>query len=467
MELYLSKDQFKALGYNLLKHIVAKEFHLRIDIENLILRIYRDKSILEYDEILEEYSINESPSAISFIKLVVLSDYSLKAFRARKKINTQFAWRLIFECLTFFNKDNPVSTIGSQGFLSIELYRFESNKNRKILRLHIWDESFSINSQSIDFGKYKIHSHLFNTQSHVLAGSVLNERFDVFNSSETTMNSLYRINWKSTTDEKGFLKRESELIVDTNDITIKKLSSETIIMGQEYSVSINEYHSSKSITPITATLFLFNSDDGLNDLSKVVGPKNDPETGFKYEQVNFLPSLYSIDREIKKYYSKQKLLALDWMRKIHTLEHAHRMESRYLNTFSEILSWSMVGIPAIISGLTFYLNKLPDSKEDLILWVAILAGISVLLGTINKVIKPSDLSEKHRLNSQKFEHLRHKLEKYIVFNNDERLDLVLSNIQSDWEDLTLYNVKEKNFERASNMIRKMKIYPENLAFLRD
>jgi hypothetical protein len=129
---------------------------------------------------------------------------------------------------------------------------------------------------------------------------------------------------------------------------------------------------------------------GLNDLSKVVGPKNDPETGFKYEQINVFPSLYDIDREIKKYYNKQKLLALDWMRKIHTLEHAHRIESRHLNTFSEILSWSIVGIPAIIAGLTFYLKQMPNDKESIIVWVAILAGISTLLGTINKVIKPSN-----------------------------------------------------------------------------
>ena len=89
------------------------------------------------------------------------------------------------------------------------------------------------------------------------------------------------------------------------------------------------------------------------------------------------------------------------------------------------------------------------------------------INTINKVIKPSDLSEKHRVNSQNFEHLRHKLEKSIVFNDDERLDSVLGEIQSEWADLTLHNVKEYNFKRASNMIKGMKIYPSNLSFLKD
>lgn len=467
MESYIQKYQFKSLGDNLLQYIVPSEFHPRIDIDNLVLRIYRDKNLLQYDEILDKYSVNESSAAISFIKLLILSDYSLKAFKARRRINTQFAWRLIFDCLTFFKKENPIAGVGSQGFLSIELYRHESEKNRKILRLHIWDESFANEFKENDFGKYKVHSHLYSAQSHVLVGSLSNHRYEVEESNQPSESSLYRIDWKSETDDKGITKRKSELNVDIENIKLKKSSSEIITIGQDYSVTIGEYHSSQSNTPLTATLFLFNSDEGLNDLSKVVGPKNDPETGFKYEQVNIFPSLYDIDREIKKYYNKQKLLALDWMRKIHTLEHAHRIESRHLNTFSEILSWSIVGIPAIIAGLTFYLKQMPNDKESIIVWVAILAGISTLLGTINKVIKPSNLSEKHRLNSEKFEHLRHKLEKYIVFNNDDRLELMLEEIQSDWQDLTLHNVKEYNFNRASKMIKNAKAYPENLAFLKE
>lgn len=467
MESYISKYQFKATGDNLLKHIVPSEFHVRIDIDNLVLRIYRDKNLLEYDEILSKYSVNESSVAISFIKLIILSDYSLKAFKARRRINTQFAWRLIFEGLTFFKKDNPKAGIGSQGFLSIELYRYESENNRKILRLHIWDESFENKFKENEFGKYKVHSHLFNAQSHVLVGSISNNRYEVLATDNTSEKSLYRIDWKSEKDDKGLTKRRSELNVDIENVTIKKTSSETVTIGQEYSVSINEYHSSNSNTPLTATLFLFNSDEGLNDLSKVVGPKNDSDTGFKYEQINIFPSLYNIDREIKKYYNKQKLLGFDWMRKIHTLEHAHRIESRHLNTFSEILSWSIVGIPAIIAGLTFYLKQMPNDKEDIIVWVAIMAGISTLLGTVNKVVKPSNLSEKHRLNSEKFEHLRHKLEKCIIFNNDDRLELVLDDIQKDWKELTLHNVKEYNFKRATKMIKSMKVYPENLAFLKE
>jgi hypothetical protein len=465
METYISKDQFKWIGENLIKFIIDKDFHSRIDLDNLTLRIYREKSILNYDDILKKYSINESSTAISFIKHVILSDYSLKSFKTRDRINTQFVWRLIFDSLTFFRKNNPYAGIGSQGFLSIELYRFESDDNRKILRLHIWDDSFSNDFKENDFRKYKIHSHLYSAQSHVIAGNILNNRYEVSDSETESKNSLYSINWNSTKDENGTTKRESNLEIDKSNIQIKKTSSEKIAMCQGYSVSIDEYHSSESITSLSATLFLFNSNEGLNDLSKVVGPKNDTEPGFKYEKTNFFPCLYNIDREVKKYYNKQVLLALDWSRKIHTLEHAHRIESRHLNNFSKALSWSIVALPAIISGTAFYLKQLPEKQEDIIFWVAILAALSTLLGTINKVVKPSDLSEKHRLNSEKFEHLRHKLEQHIVFNNDERLEIMLDKIRKEWKELTLHNIKEYNFKEASEKIRKMKKYPENLGFI--
>ena len=87
METYISKDQFKWIGENLIKFIIDKDFHSRIDLDNLTLRIYREKSILNYDDILEKYSINESSTAISFIKHVILSDYSLKSFKTIANFN--------------------------------------------------------------------------------------------------------------------------------------------------------------------------------------------------------------------------------------------------------------------------------------------------------------------------------------------------------------------------------------------
>lgn len=464
MDEYISKEKFYWIGENLIKFIIEKEYHVQIDLNNLVLRVYRDKSILSYDEIIDKYCENESSVVISFVKNIILSDYSLKAFKHRCKINTLFVWRLIFDSLVFFRKNNPLAGIGSQGFLSIELFRFELDNQRKILRLHIWDSNFSKNFNENDFMKYKIHSHLFNAQSHVITGDILNNTYEILDNTEETENSLYSIKWKSSVNENGALERKSQLNIEKDNIGIKKISTEKISSGQSYSVSINDYHSSHSISPISATLFLFNSDEGLNSISKVVGPKNDSEPGFKYEKINFIPKLYDIDREVKKFYNKQILLALDWSRKIHILEHAHRIESRKLNNFSTILSWLIVLLPAMISGIAFYLKQFPDKKDDIILWVAILAALSTLLGTINKVIKPSNLSEIHRKNSEKFEHLRHKLEQHIVFNNDERLELFLEEIRVEWKKLTLHNVKEYNFQRASKIINKLKRYPNKLEF---
>lgn len=466
MKSSINKKRFQYLGENLLNNIIDKSFHRTIDFENLILRIYRDKNTLDYDEIFDKYLNYESSIAIGFVKLVILSDYSLICFSTRRKLNTQFAWRLIFDYILAFRKGTPIASIGSQGFLSIELFRFESEKDRKILRLHIWDESLSNNFNSGEFEKYTIHSHLYSAQSQVLVGELINKTYSIDETENDSPESLYKIKWENKTDASGKIVRESHLEEETSRIKINQLSAETISIGQQYSIGINEFHSSKSKAKLSATLFLFNSDEGLSDISKVVGPKNDSNPGFKYEKINFLPLIYEIDRNIRKHFNGQRLVALDWMRKIHILEHAHRIESKKLNLFSEILSWSMIALPAIISGLTFYLSKTTENTQTLLIMIAIIGSVNVIIGTVNKVIKPSDLSDKHRINSQKLEFLRHKIEKYLVFNDDERLELLLENVLKEWQQITLFNVKESNFTKAVERVKRLKVYPNNSEFLR-
>lgn len=75
----------------------------------------------------------------------------------------------------------------------------------------------------------------------MLAGSVLNNRYEILDSDSKSEKSLYPINWKSTKVENGNTKRESKLEVDKKDIQIKKISSEKITTCQGYSVSIDEY----------------------------------------------------------------------------------------------------------------------------------------------------------------------------------------------------------------------------------
>jgi hypothetical protein len=42
---------------------------------------------------------------------------------------------------------------------------------------------------------------------------------------------------------------------------------------------------------------------------------------------------------------------------------------------------------------------------------------------------------------------------------------MLDKIRKEWKELTLHNIKEYNFKEASEKIRKMKKYPENLGFI--
>lgn len=465
MENYISKDKFKLIAGNLIKHTIQEEFWLTIDYKNLVPQLFKGQKRLSYDELLENYTKKVSPSACNFIKQVILTHYALDSFESQNKINTLFVWRLLYDTLLYFRKNDPISGLSSAGFLAIELYRFEENSILKILRLHLWSETFSNSFQKNEFSKYKVHSHLFNAQSHMLNGKILNKRFTVNDSVNPTDLTLYKIIWKLNDDPKSPYKRQSKLEVDRVNVQINNISTELISSGQSYTISVNEFHSSESISPLSATLFLFNSEVGKSEYSMVVGPSNDVSPGFKYEKINYLPLLHQIDRNIRDYYNKQILLSLDWMRKIHILELAHRIESRKLKSFSDVLTWLLVFLPAIMSAMALYLKLVPNGEKSLLVWLAILAGLSTLVGTILKIANPGDLSEKHRLNSEKFERIRHKIEKHIVFNNDERLESYLDTVRTEWEQLTLLNVKQRNFNKATKWVLKMNKYPKNLEFI--
>lgn len=468
---YISRSQFTHISENLLTEILNEEQSQTIDLKNFVLRLFDGKYELTYKELLNN-NTEFSPIRRALLKRVVLVDYALWKFRENETINTNFVWRLIFETLLFFKKDDFIASVGSQGFLSIELYRYESPTNdRKILRLHIWDNSFTKEFEKTHSKKHIIHSHLFNAQSHILSGTIRNKRYNISESKNKTDLSLYKINWKKSSKTDDKYKRRSNLEEFEKNISINEISTEEVHASQNYSISIDEFHSSESLnsdTP-TATIFLFDSSKGKSEFSKVVGPKNDKNPDFSYSDINILPLLYQIDQQIKKQNNKQKLLALDWMRKTHTLEHAHRIESRQLKNLGSILTFAIIIIPAFIVGTTVYVKfSSPETLKDSYLTiVAICAGLSAVFGTINRIIQPGNLSEQHRLNSERFEQLRHKLESHIVFHNDDRLEKLLEEVRIEWNRLNLLNVNERNINKAREMIRRLGKYPENLGFLDD
>ena len=160
---------------------------------------------------------------------------------------------------------------------------------------------------------------------------------------------------------------------------------------------------------------------------------------------------------------KQQEVLLDWMRKIHQLEYAHRYESMDLNKWNYRL-----GIPALLLGAIIgsvgVINAWNGVTKDIFLSTA---GIIVaLLSGFQTFVKPQELAEKHKTISSNCEQLRHKIE--LLLNsetNNEDTEAKLEVILREWNNIDAESVSEKFFLQAKEKVKKFQKYPEELGFL--
>lgn len=160
----------------------------------------------------------------------------------------------------------------------------------------------------------------------------------------------------------------------------------------------------------------------------------------------------------------QRKLVLDWMRKVHTLEHAHRQEG---------ISWTLVnnwlGIPSlIVAALIAALGSICELKDELIIDVfSTIGGVVVaILAGIQTFLKPSEFAEKHRLASGTYEKLRHKIEYLLQFQTSQtNVDKLIDEIRIEWNSIDSINVSNKYFLLAKSWVKGLNKYPLELDFI--
>lgn len=164
--------------------------------------------------------------------------------------------------------------------------------------------------------------------------------------------------------------------------------------------------------------------------------------------------------------SQKKKVVLDWMRKIHILEHAHRLESIRWKKWNNRL-----GVPSlIVAALIGIIGGLCEFNDSTNLNIFIAAGaiIVAILGGLQTFLKPSEIAEKHMNTSNTFEQLRHSIEYVMEFiPESDDFDEEIVNIKKQWERVDQINVTQTNFDTAKKWIKDMKKYPEELSFLED
>lgn len=171
---------------------------------------------------------------------------------------------------------------------------------------------------------------------------------------------------------------------------------------------------------------------------------------------------------------KQNKMILDWMRKIHQMEYAHRYESIYWTNSEKIIGLSAF----ILSTLVAFSYRFPGVdkatfeslpffvKKDFL--IPLISTVIAILTGLVTFLKPSEKSETHKKTANNYEKLRHKIELLITtHHSDDDLTDRLNNIKDDWESLDAINVQNKFFAKGKRQVKSFKKYPKELDFLDD
>jgi hypothetical protein len=170
---------------------------------------------------------------------------------------------------------------------------------------------------------------------------------------------------------------------------------------------------------------------------------------------------------------EQKKMLLDWMRKVHQLEYAHRYESLDWTKKHQLTGWSAFIISTIIA-LTFRLPGIePNTLESLPFFlkqdfaVAILSGVVALLTGFQTFFRPNEKSEIHKNTGSNYEKLRHRMEAIYTGTiiSEYEIRQKLESIREEWEGLDAINSSSKNFQKGKEKVNSFNKYNEELGFL--
>ena len=165
-----------------------------------------------------------------------------------KQINTDDIGELLLSSVMELDSSYIVSSIGSQGFLSIPISRhWKPLTEFDMIRIHIWDESLNEYIDQEKLETFSIHSHKFHAQSWVMKGTVINRVYNVTETKEATDYSLFDI----TSKELNNVNRHTSIAINADRNVILNLQrEEEHSAGQSYVIPVGEFHQSRVLTSI-------------------------------------------------------------------------------------------------------------------------------------------------------------------------------------------------------------------------
>ena len=195
------------------------------------------------------------------------------------ELNINKVWKWIYQSLEVIPIIATISSIGSQGFLSIPLYKYDKEMDKfDFIRLHIWDNSLEQYFDKKKSETFSVHTHSFLAQSWVLVGKIVNNRYRVKENSKKANASLFTIEYNKTLNQ---VNQHTSVAKNTGkNVNVEQISNEVYLPYSTYKIKRENYHQSISLgdNGLSSTIFSFTSKDGIAEKSFVVGPMDIQES---------------------------------------------------------------------------------------------------------------------------------------------------------------------------------------------
>lgn len=244
---------------------------------------FGDKSSISIQEMLDKKEILECPIITAYLNrialiLIIIITHEKSTSQKLLNINLSIIWNLLYKSIFILNGETlkVMSSISSQGFMAIPIYKNENGEINEQIRLHIWSKSLNCFIDASEFTKFNIHSHLLHSQSWILHGEIANTVYDIeFGLGDSNLN-VFNIKWGKPKHNHKDLQRKSFLENSFIPAIIVDQYTNIHSKGTTYELEAGRFHSSApvNINMINATLFLFRSVKSRTQQSYVIGPKN-------------------------------------------------------------------------------------------------------------------------------------------------------------------------------------------------
>lgn len=258
------------------------------------------KSEIQIEELLQISNNLKNIYVDSYIKRLIGIREIIHCRDNNQELEIPFVWQKIKESIEIIPIDFTISSIGSQGFLSIPLYKNDKEiENFDFIRLHIWDDTLDELMDRDKNEMFSIHTHTFFARSWIITGKIVNNRFNYFISQSNPTHSLFKVEYNDSLNQVN--KHTSVAVNQNKNVSLIKVSDEIHYANSYYEINAGKLHQSGHLDSpnASATFFSFTSKEGLGT-SIVVGPKN-IQTSEVNRKINIDPKsfLLKIDNQLK------------------------------------------------------------------------------------------------------------------------------------------------------------------------